>query len=310
MFCVISPARRLVSTPLLLTLVTLALPTLALATVTENTANVSVGEDHSPAWQSELKAGLNLHQFSYAEDLKNHPGKSTESALIPELQAGYSLRPTEGAWQLRSLLGISTGTTQHDGTDMTGEKSFVFENPATILNFEVSVLQQFTEFDLSSAGQSSLSGYLGVGYHFWSRGDGRKVNEVSNYNEAYRWFYLPVGLVLNQPLSGSLSMALDASLRPTLGGKMTAKLTDIDTRIDDVTVNLGSELGWRVSLPVAFRMARQISLEVAPYLETSSIGASQPVPLTVGGKSTGRSILEPDSQTHQYGLATLARMSF
>lgn len=120
---------------------------------------------------------------------------------------------------------------------------------------------------------------------------------VSSAEERYRWRLLVWGMaatVVQTPLwSGSISarvgMPVERKQKLYLGGSF-----------DDVTLEPGNGLYWRLAFPLQSKSERRLSLE--PYFQAQGMQQSGMVELTRGGIPTGLGVYQPASVRRELGL--------
>lgn len=256
-------------------------------------SDVETGKTRSPH-KFQIAAGI--HHFDYQEEVPA-PRKSQESGMLPSALVGY--RYDTGASDplfLAKIEGSLAVSTQYEGTDQSGRRAISDTTPSQFLELEAELASP--AWTVKPALQARA--YAGVGYHYWRRGD--QATSSGAYREDYQWPLAIAGaLFQSQPVS-RLGIDLDLSARWQALGTMKVFLSEIDGELQDVTVRLGNRLGFKAQLPVNYRLYREMSLLVSPWVELSSIGQSDPVAVTaVDGANTGMALSEPSSRTIQYG---------
>lgn len=255
-----------------------------------------------------LEFSTGVHKFDYREDLVL-PLKSSESAVIPTVQAAYRFDRGPRAVLFSARVDSSVAaTTLYDGSK---QKYDVDGQPTEVVPASGFKSNQFIEAEGDIASPAyvfnskvDLRSYTGLGYRYWRRGDG--LLGSGDYQEDYRWFILPVGAILELRPSDRVQVNVDASARLQWNGNVDVELSSLNAPgknelLQDTNVDLGHSVGYKLQLPIQYHAFSAASLSVTPWMEYSGLGQSAQVPvLTASGKSVG-SVQEPSSRTLQYG---------
>ena len=138
--------------------------------------------------------------------------------------------------------------------------------------------------------------HAGIGYRQWIRGQ----SGAGDYEEKYTWFYVPVGFSLfPEDLPHSYSIGLDFSLLFPFSAHMKAYLSDVDPAMEDVSFDLPSHPGFRVRLPISYRLSKTKKVQLVPSYTYWSFGQSETNLIHIQG---GYSMYawEPESETHRF----------
>ncbi len=76
------------------------------------------------------------------------------------------------------------------------------------------------------------------------------------------------------------------------GGEMKLYASEFNSSFPDVTFDLGNKPGFYLELPIRYKLANNWSILGSFWYEYSEIGKSDVI----------YGLLEPDSETHQYGF--------
>ena len=235
-----------------------------------------------------------------------------ESGGIPGIV--FDLTGSMGRWALGGRFSWHTGDVLYDGQTTTGLpiRTRTEEN---IVDSSVRI-----ERRLGSAASSGLTLYGGVGYRYW----GREIRPtytsggqaVDGLFEMYRWKYFFLGGKTAVYRSGRSHLGLDARVmrpyRPTIE-------VDQGGRYDAVTLDLGERTGWRLGLPLEYRVDERTGMVVEPYAEAWNLGRSPVATLTQQGVPArclvnniimDCAIYEPRSTTRTLGLTVGLRHFF
>jgi hypothetical protein len=118
----------------------------------------------------------------------------------------------------------------------------------------------------------SIPLYIGLGYRQWLRQGG--------YDETYEWGYSEAGIGLHWRPSPQLSLGADAFYRQAFNAQMHETL-------NGYTFNLNNVYGYKITVPIEYKLSQNMSTYIAYSYDYWNIGASN----VVGG------YYEPDSQT-------------
>jgi hypothetical protein len=139
--------------------------------------------------------------------------------------------------------------------------------------------------------------YGGAGHRRWDR-DVATTSTLGSHLD-YVWAYVMLGAKASLHKSERASVMLDLRITKPLSPKVDLRFPGTDT----ATLEVGSELGYRVELPFSYKMTKTGAIEVAPFYERIKLKESnqeiipglrinnQPVP-----------VLEPDSETEVFGF--------
>jgi hypothetical protein len=152
----------------------------------------------------------------------------------------------------------------------------------------------------------TLAPYLGIGYRDWERGQ----NVLPNYTESYTWWYGTIGANLTYRVADRVLVGLDAALLLPFSLQMK---TNISNTVNTATFDLGSQIGYRVQVPMSYDIYRRKEYKIltflTPYYERWNVGRSPVVTLTSDGVSAG-AFIEPTSHTDLYGVKVGLRVIF
>ena len=96
-------------------------------------------------------------------------------------------------------------------------------------------------------------------------------------------------------------MQLDVAARLMFSGSIKLDFGGVDSRLNSPIAELGSVLGWRVSMSSKYRISDHFSASIGPWYEYSAIGKSNDVIVTQSGAPLYRAY-EPSSSTHLFGF--------
>jgi hypothetical protein len=167
-----------------------------------------------------------------------------------------------------------------------------------------------TEFDMGYSNTNlhlPFALYSGIRFAFWNR-DMLSNEYISNY-EDYLWWSIPVGLMINKPVSPRWSLGCNFTFDFMFTGTMQAVMRAeySGEEIDFPEVTLGNRCGYRLELCADGMLAEHLSLCVAPCLNLYGFGKSNTgyAHINTRGVSTAdRKIpfYEPESATFIAGM--------
>ncbi len=241
------------------------------------------------------------YHYGYKENFPL-PGKSEESGWLPGFMATYMFRgvsiPLFG--ELRAE--YTNAPTTYDGSVVYPDGTVEAFSGSTSNVFLRAQIRAGYVFERLGDGTLSVAPYFGYGFRFWQR---ILPGGSAGYEEDYRWSYLPVGMIVDVQLSDLVTLGIDAAARFMFGGSIDVKLQ----AFNNPTLTLGNVTGWSVAFPLTVRLSPSWSLSVAPHIETSGIGESNPSPVVeIAGRRMY--IKEPSSTTGEYGLTLGAELRF
>jgi hypothetical protein len=129
---------------------------------------------------------------------------------------------------------------------------------------------------------------------------------VNGLVEVYDWWYGSLGTKWIFYNAGKLQGGINFSLSRTIAPEIKI---DFNGAYDNVRLDLGERFGARLSLPWRYQYQDEPAFLFEPYLEGWDLGQSSSKPLTRNGAGLG-SVLEPRSETRNYGLAISIVRSF
>lgn len=239
--------------------------------------------------------GLNVTSFDYKEELVA-PLKSTEKGtffipyvqgkvFFPRLQKSYFNGEFEFSGRVESDFDGSTQL----GTPIQGKNNHV------LFRLEADFYWNLTE---------NFFVYSGYGYRYWDR----FLSGGTGYREIYTWGYIPLGALIEFPLSEQVQIGVDFAYLIMRNGKLKVIFSETVINGDDTELTLGNKPGYRLRLPIDFLQASKgpYSFQVTPWYELSEIGESdEKYNSTMAGQ-----IKEPASKTIQYGLILGLKVRF
>jgi hypothetical protein len=158
-------------------------------------------------------------------------------------------------------------------------------------------------------GNSTLTPYLGLGWHTWARGE----NKGADYKENYTWGYGAFGANWAVKID-RLMIALDGAVTRTLNPQMS---TDVAGTIDSADFKLKPRWGYKFELPISYlvlapekgQAGPKYYISLIPHYEHWDLGQSNTVYISSGGTVIG-SAYEPTSHTNIYGFKVMLTANF
>jgi len=228
--------------------------------------------------------GFNYFYFDYKEDI-TPPHKSSDYGWLPGIYGSMEYRG-ESRLYARLYGSYAAGDITYDGSTQAGMPLNLSDERERLY-----LLEGNLGWIAVSDGKVSVIPYLGYGYFYWERGQGRKTATFTDYREDYYWHYIPVGIRIDYRAGDKWDMGVNAAAHIMFGGQMTARFAEVGLG-NDLTFDLGNRTGYLLEVPVAYRFSPEWALVGTPWYKYSEIGQSD----IVGG------FYEPASRTHQYGI--------
>ena len=230
-------------------------------------------------------SGLKLNYKEYIS------GKVTdsESGSFDELYGiNIKFEKRIGKFILNSNFEYNRGETTYTGSSWGGNPLSFKNKNVYIYNFNF--VNKYSLFDDNTKlGIGKLYVLGGVGYRFWNRGTS---NYNGDYDEQYKWPYFLVGGEINDRFH-SINIALQAYYQQAVNPKMKAYLGN------GVTYNLGKTYGYRISLPIKYKLKSNYGIVFTYIYDYWKISKSDIQNINLYNKTI--TTYEPDSKTkNQY----------
>jgi hypothetical protein len=245
----------------------------------------------------QFETGVALYYFDYIEDCPP-PLKSTEEDLILGAYAAYTYQGDNNPLFGRLRLEFAYAATAYDGTDQKGTPL----KGTTVNGFLTGEFNLGYQLTSRSKRTFHLTPYTGFGYKF-------RYRDLGSYSEEYSWKYVPLGLLAEKEFGKRWSVGLDASLRFMFDSQIKVNLSDFDRGLNDPKADLGNKTGYRVAMPLLYRVQPQWAITLTPWYEYSALGRCEPFLILRNGDQIGAAY-EPDSKTNQYGADLGVRLFF
>jgi Outer membrane protein beta-barrel domain len=252
-------------------------------------------------WQ--LRVGPVVENFRHTEPSVNVKEDGT--------LAGVSLRLARriGQWEVEGALEGVQGKNDYNGVNSAGTRE-TKNSDASITQASVRVGRWFLAND-------RVSLYGGLGYFRWDR----DIQTTTSLGPSldYDWPYVMAGAKLRLHESERVSVMVDVRVTKPINPQADYKVAQVYA---PVSLDLGSELGFHIELPVSYHFSESNSIEFVPFYERIKIGESKTKPLFLPNGSPScftdpntkqllcENIKEPDSRAESYGLAVHWLRSF
>lgn len=246
-----------------------------------------------------LSGALGYRNLTYVEDLVA-PKKSNQYANITDFSIGIEAVESDQSWFMSLNFDFASGDFTYDG--------------ATLPTSTNSAIIPVTEQDEQSiyelkflSGAFLVSPYSGMNLYFFAGLSDRIWNRnLTNPVDVYNIIYFPLGLKLAPPKWKAFDIGAQITILPILSGTVSAYFSAA-SQIDNVTLPLGSAIGYEFEFPVCLLKSSNLSLFLRPWYQVTKIGEGDSVPETSNGSyvTKGSNIVtfhEPASQMTQYGL--------
>ena len=237
----------------------------------------------------EIFGGFVPTNFDYREDMPP-PDKSIETGTFTQFAGGLKISSTQMAGFKSHFLGYfeygSQVQTTYEGTVLqTGAPAYATDYH-NLLRLEANYY-----FGV----HPNVAFHAGYAYRSWKR----YLAYGSGYVETYTWSYLPLGVYFHNEI-GPFEYGVDLTFLVMMAGQIEIVFSENVTGGNDTTLTLGNKNGYRISFPVSYAIAEQISLQVKPWYEFTEIGQSDRKFNST--PSINSYIYEPSSKTKQMGL--------
>jgi len=231
--------------------------------------------------------GLSATSFDYEEFSDAGASLDREQGWLPGVQAG--LNRDYGRWFLETELQWSSGEVDYSSPQAESKTD------ESILH-----LQLLAGIPLQAADRQRTSLVAGLGYREWQR-DIQSTPTASGLDETYRWGYGVLGLRGEQQFSAGTRVVVDMQLTRTISPDIKVRF---DNSFDDVSLDLGAENGFRLSLLFDRRLDKSKTFWVMPWYEYWEFGRSGDWARTSNGVPVGTlTVHEPRSETGSYGIS-------
>ncbi len=252
----------------------------------------------------EFLAGISLMNFGYTEYDVDNAWLDEESGVLPGLLLGGTLYWTN--WYASLMLNYHFGDVEYQGQTQSTDPD--------LSGLPINSRTGTDIFDTTAiAGYqfSALTAYGGLGYYYWRRNIRPTTTDnglsVAGVLEFYSWTYAILGL--NVPVVKNEDSHFNLDIRAT---RMLDANMEVDFQgfggFDNAMLNLGEDWGVRLALPWTFSaFDENTMITVEPYYSTWNIKRSSVTELTINGQGTGSGVVEPRSETRNYGILMYIR---
>ena len=266
--------------------------------------SVSVAANPLKLMNMAFFSGASLMNFGYTEFDTNDAWLDEENGVLPGLFLGGTLYWPN--WYVSLALNYHFGEVEYQGQTQSTD-------PA-LSGMPISSRSDTDIFDTTAiAGYqfSAVTVYGGLGYYFWRRNIQPTMTDnglpVAGLLEFYSWTYAILGL--NTPLTRDEDFHLNLDVRATrmLQANMEVNFLGFGN-YDNANLNLGEDWGLRLALPWTFSAFNKDStITVEPYYTAWNLNRSNVTELTIDGTGTGSGVVEPRSETRNYGVLVYVR---
>jgi len=235
---------------------------------------------------SSLEVTLSTLKFNYKE--YNSGGElDSENNSFSDLH-GINIKYTKniGKFILNPNFEYNEGITHYNGATWSGIPLSLTKNNVYLYNLNIICKYNLLEDKIST---EKYNFYVlgGLGYRFWNRG---KNNYSGDYKEQYKWPYYLLGGETNIQLNSKFTIGLQAYYQKAISPKMKAYLGA------GVTYNLGRTSGYRISVPIKYKLKKNYGIIFRYTYDYWEINKSNIQNVILHGVSTY--LYEPDSKTY------------
>ncbi len=249
--------------------------------------------------------GASVVDFGYQEFTDNGVLLDREDGLLPGMLLGFSL--AKYPWRVTLERDYYSDTVDYTGQTLRGGIPLKTQSEASITDDVI-----WVGYDVIQENGLQHVLYGGLGWHRWERNilptrlpDGRAV---AGLLEIYQWGYFLMGAKIGTYQRGSRSLQLDVRVTHTVLPEIEVDFMGF-AGYDNLEFELGRQNGARIGLVFTQELADRWELLVEPYYETWGFGRSDNQTLTSGGVPVNMSIFEPGSETSNYGLNIVLKLS-
>ncbi|MFV1984759.1 MAG: hypothetical protein ACC657_14535, partial [Thiohalomonadales bacterium] len=243
-----------------------------------------------------------LLNFGYKEFDTNDILLDREDGTIPGITFAAS-----GNWQqwLATLkLTYNKGLIDYTGQSQNGTP-LTSKTDTRILDYSFSI-GQWIKYNNSNR----LSIFAGYGQHSWQRNIRSTTTNngaaISGLNEKYYWNYLLIGTNIEILIKPKSHWIIELQYNHMLDAEIDVELTGFDP----ITLNLGKKFGIRIASPYGYKIDDALSIKLEPFYEYWELERGEPERLRVNGIVSSLSIVEPASNTQNFGLNFLITQKF
>ena len=252
----------------------------------------------------EFFMGASLMNFGYTEFDTNGAWLDEESGVLPGLLVGGSLHWSKAYASL--MMNYNFGEVGYEGQTQSVD-------PA-LSGLPINSTSDADIFDTTAiAGYqfSSLHIYGGLGYYYWRRNIRPTTTNsglpVAGVLEFYSWTYALLGARTELWRNWTSHLELDLRATRMLDANMEVNFLGFGG-YDNASLDLGEDWGFRLAVPWTFRyFDKDSSLTIEPYYTSWNLKRSKVSELTIGGVGTGSGVVEPRSETRNFGISVYFR---
>ena len=141
--------------------------------------------------------------------------------------------------------------------------------------------------------------YMGVGESLWLRATNANYS-TGDYQENYRYMYLPIGMNMTFPVNDKLTLIPQAEVDYIFNGTMTAFFSQQGFPYHDMTVQMGSSYGYKLSIEGDYAINQRIMVFAKPYYQYIQLAQSNGAQYMTGNPQLA--LYEPSSGTNIWGV--------
>jgi len=204
-----------------------------------------------------LEISLSNIKFNYKE-YNNGKVLDSESSYFNNIHSyfndipGINIKYTKniGKFIFNTNFEYNKGTTLYQGSTWSGVPLSFTENNVYLYNFNI--INKYSLLKNNILHKKYNFYFLGgLGYRFWNRGTNGKDGD---YNEQYKWLYYLLGAETNIQLNKKFIIGLQTYYQRAINPKMKAYLGS------GVTYNLGTTSGYRISVPIKYKLKKNYGI--------------------------------------------------
>ncbi len=270
-------------------------------TKTKPVPSSSGSENPLKASKLELFAGISMMNLGYTEFGADGAWYDDEVGTLPGLLLGGTVYWPN--WYASVELNAYSGDVRYRGLTQSFKS-------ASLSGLPINSRSDANIFDTTAiAGHRfpAATLYGGIGYYFWRRNiRPTTINNgltVSGLLEFYSWSYALLGVNIPIPGVESSHISLDVRAMRMLQANMEVNFLGYG-RYDNANLNLGEGWGLRLALPwIVHSSSGGPTITIEPWYVRWNLNRSNAAGLTANGSSTGSAVVEPKSETRNFGIS-------
>jgi len=242
----------------------------------------------------ELQTGISVLNFGYKEFSRNNRLIDKEDDAMPGLT--FALIRHWQDWSAKLKLTNHKGIVTYIGQTQSGIP-VTSKTDTDIQDYSLSISRW-----ISTQDNTRFAIYTGYGQHKWHRNIRSTTTSsgapVNGLDERYYWDYIVLGSKLELYNKSNSQWLIDFQYNYSLNADIDVNFTGFD----QITLPLGDTWGFRFASPYQFKVKNQLFIKLEPYYEYWEIDRGEVRKLRNNGVVTTISVVEPRSETQNFGI--------